>query len=507
LLIKELNNTYSIIETDDIEIKHYLIDILSVYLPGYKFMPSVKAGLSDGKKKFFRITPQGDLLIPSGLSELIQNKLDEKDYNYEVQKLPQEHNYHLTPQEADEFIKSCNLPFEPYWYQKEAFIDAINNKRKVMLMATSSGKSLVISLVLEYLRLKGLKTVLIVPNINLLEQFSSDILSYNLTELHKHVHLVGGENKIKHFDNNITITTWQSLNKMMELWKDIDCILIDETHGAKADVVAGIITAATETEYKLGFTGTLPELYIDKLTLLGSIGSHKEYITAKELVDNGLGTPIKVYALFLNYNQDEVKYVRKLKTYQKEVKYIEEHDRRNKFLSNFVQKIAKKHGNSLLLYNHNKHGEDLFFRITGVKLTNKLKNDYVKQAELGVFYVSGAVKGSVREKIRNLLENIDNAIVIANFSILSTGVNIKNLHTMIFASSSKSDVRIRQSLGRGLRKHDSKELFRVYDIVDDLTYFTKTGNAYPNYMIKHWEARNDTYQNNFFDVEEVEYNI
>ena len=228
MLIKEINNTYSIIETDDIEIKHFLIDILSVYLPGYKFMPSVKAGLSDGKKKFFRITPQGSLLIPSGLYGLIQNKLDEKEYNYEVQRLQQEHNYHLTTEEADEFIKSCNLPFEPYWYQKEAFIDAINDKRKVMLLATSSGKSLIISLVLEYLRLKGLRTVLIVPNINLLEQFSSDILSYNLTELHKHVHLVGGENKIKHFDNNITITTWASCNKMMELWKDIDCIIADE---------------------------------------------------------------------------------------------------------------------------------------------------------------------------------------------------------------------------------------------------------------------------------------
>jgi len=282
---------------------------------------------------------------------------------------------------------------------------------------------------------------------------------------------------------------------------------VSNCHGVKADVLAGIVTSATETEYKLGFTGTLPELYIDKLTLLGSLGAHKEYITAKELVDNGLGTPVKVFAIFLNYNQEEIKYVKKLKTYQKEVKYLEEHDRRSKFLSNFVQKIAKKYGNSLLLYNHNKHGEDLFFRVTGVKLTNKLKNDYVKQAQLGVFYVSGAVKGSVREKIRNLLEDINNAIVIANFSILSTGTNIKNLHTMIFASSSKSDVRIRQSLGRGLRKHDSKDLFRVYDIVDDMTYFTKSGNAYPNYMMKHWESRNEIYQNNYFDIEEIEFSI
>jgi len=194
-------------------------------------------------------------------------------------------------------------------------------------------------------------------------------------------------------------------------------------------------------------------------------------------------------------------------TYEQEVRFIVQHQKRNTFLSNFSKKISNKFGNTLILFNQTKHGTSIWENITGEKLSNKLKNDYLKQSDYNVFFINGEVKGSVREEIRKIIETKDKCIIVANFAVLSTGVNIPNLHVMILAASSKSEVRIRQSLGRGIRKHSSKDKFRVFDIVDDLTYYTKSGNPYENYMLKHWESRNNTYQDQYFDIREIEFTI
>lgn len=511
MIIKHINCSHSLLVSDDIEVKHYIINILSIFLPGYKFMPSVRAGLSDGKKKFYKITPEGNLLIPHGLSNLIKNKLIEKKYEFTEESLYElNDNYSkyssisITKEEADDFINSLNLPFEPYDFQKKAFIDAINTKRLVLQLATGAGKSIIISMVMEYMRRIGLRVCLIVPNINLLEQFKTDIISYNLNELAKEIHLIGGDNIVKHLDSQMTITTRQSLTNLMHLWEDIDCIIADECHQAKANDLSKIITYAKDTPFKLGFTGTLPELYIDKITLIGCIGEHIEYIAAKELIERGLGTPITIYGMFLKYSHEEAKEVKKLKTYQKEVKYLEEHEKRNKFVTNLTRKIADKHGNTILIFQHTKHGEKLYNNLTGIKLTPKMKNNYEEQAKCGVFFINGEVKGENRERIRKILEVFNNAIIVANTAVLSTGVNIPKLHNMVFSASSKSEVRVRQSLGRGIRTHDTKALFRVYDIVDDLTYITRNGNAYNNYMLNHWETRNEIYQQQYFNIEEIE---
>lgn len=552
MVIEEINYSYTVFKTDDIDIKYYIMDLLSVFIPGYKFMPKVKAGLSDGKRKFYKITTNGNLLVPSGLVSMLIAKLDKRQYEYQYNPLPKKFSTEISYEKAKEYISNLNLPFEPHDYQLEAFVNSLKYQKLVSVMATGSGKSLTIALLLEYFRQLDIKTVLVVPNINLLEQFKSDIEDYNLVHLDNEVHLIGGDYKIKHFDNKITICTWQSLANSMNVYEDVDALIIDECHSVKGDVLNEIIKNSSETSIKLGFSGTLPEFMVDKMTLLGTIGRHKEFITAKELINRGLGTPIVVNAVFLNYNNEDIKKEVKKMKYSQEIKYLEELEVRNKFIVKTTKKVSKKYGNTLLLFSHTKHGETLWEMITGTKITRKLKNDYKAQSKLGVFFINGEVKGKTREEIRNLLEkpvlNIKfddenirlyedervfdtdilakelkigdvinnkkvteisrvNQIICANYQVLGTGVNIKNLHCMVMASTSKSEIRVRQTLGRGIRTHENKEIFRVFDIVDDLTYYTRNGNPYPNYMLKHWESRLDIYQKQYFEVKEIEYNL
>jgi superfamily II DNA or RNA helicase len=102
--------------------------------------------------------------------------------------------------------------------------------------------------------------------------------------------------------------------------------------------------------------------------------------------------------------------------------------------------------------------------------------------------VYGKTDVDVREDIRKIVETEKDAIIVASFGVFSTGVNLRNLHNIIFASPSKSRVRNLQSIGRGLRKSDTKSNAVLYDIADDLRW-----KKHNNYTIKHFLSRIQIY--------------
>ena len=87
-----------------------------------------------------------------------------------------------------------------------------------------------------------------------------------------------------------------------------------------------------------------------------------------------------------------------------------------------------------------------------------------------VFFVHGGVNADERELVREITEKENNAIIVASYGTFSTGINIKNLHNVIFGSPSKSRIRNLQSIGRVLRKSAQKNKANLYDISDDCTY-------------------------------------
>src|SRR6056300_823027 len=168
--------------------------------------------------------------------------------------------------------------------------------------------------------------------------------------------------------------------------------------------------------------------------------------------------------------------------YQEEMDFIVQSDKRNKYIRNLA---AGLQGNSLVLFQYvEKHGKDLY------------ENIKQKATDKQVFYVYGGVETDEREKIREITEKSDNAIIVASYGTFSTGINIRNLHNIVFASPSKSRIRNLQSIGRGLRLKDDNSTATLYDISDNMTY-----NGIPNYTLRHFEERLNIYKEEKFNYE------
>lgn len=360
------------------------------------------------------------------------------------------------------------------------------------LIHHNSGKSCIIALLADFFRVHNKRVLLLVPNINLLTQFKADIDSYNLKELSENTEILGAGNKTD-FKSSVLISTWQSMIQYKdELNKSIkyDVIINDEVHKNAGEVSSEIATSLLDTKYRFGFTGTLPEDPILLYRLIGLFGESTKYISSRELIERGLGTPIIIKSVIIDYSPEFKESVRSCKNWLEQLKFIKENEKRNNFICNLGTSLMKKNENSLILFSHTQHGKDLYLEIMSklfpdLKVENKDitgKNSFDFQKNYHVYFINGEDDAKVREKTRLILENDSGAILVSNYSILSTGVNIKNLHNMIFASPLKAYTTVTQSIGRGIRKHDSKSKFTVFDLVDNLGIKKYAGTFYKQYQ-------------------------
>lgn len=284
----------------------------------------------------------------------------------------------------------------------------------------------------------------------------------------------------KDHSHNIFISTWQSIFKQPKEWFDqFDVVIGDEAHQFKAKSLTTILTNMENCGYRFGFTGTLDGTQTHKLVLEGLFGPVKKVTTTKTLMDDGQLSEFRIKALILKHNKERCKEISKLK-YQEEMDYLVKSPSRNKFITNLAVSLD---GNTLLLFQYvDKHGKILY---------NNIRD--IVDDDREVFYVSGETKADEREDIRSMVETQNNSIIVASFGTFSTGINIKNLHNVIFASPSKSKIRTLQSIGRGLRLGDNKEYATLYDIADDLTHGKKQ-----NYTLTHFIERMKMYNEEKF---------
>ena len=286
----------------------------------------------------------------------------------------------------------------------------------------------------------------------------------------------------------LTISTWQSL--VDEKRTNFDFIICDECHRFASDVTSDIIKRCTDTPIRLGFTGTLPENPVDKMMLLGLFGEPKTIITSKELIERGLGCPVSIKSIILNYNNVSKAEFRECTDYQKQLQYIIEHQRRNEIIVRLCTGLSSKNQNSLVLFQRTNHGKQLFIDIMKklypeVNVENKDivgKKSLEFQKQYNVFFLNGEQDSKTREEVRHILEDVPNAILVSNYALLSTGVSIKALKNLILASPMKAFTTVSQSLGRLMRLHkDKKEAF-VYDIVDNFSYKKPSGIFWKQYQ-------------------------
>lgn len=450
MIIKKLNETFSFIS----ELTREQIQALTVRKENIQYNYLAQMNNYYAYEYFYKKIDSG-FIVPNGVLELLGL----------IQK-PE-----ITQSERDaltnEILEISSI--KPRDYQLNAIIDAIFYKRLFIRAATGAGKSLIIGLIAKLLIKRELKGILVVPNVSLTNQFKSDLDSYNLNI---EFNVIGGNNKIKDLSKPLTISTWQSLknvSNLNEVLKNIGFIIVDEAHGAKADVIFNIVNKCINTEYKIGLTGTIPEGAVNVMRLQSVFGNLQNYITPRGLIERGLATEAKVKMVYLDYG------TRINGDYSSQLKFIKEYEPRNTLIAKIADSVSVK-GNTLVLFQHTLHGLDLFYKILvqrNLQFDDKTYKNLLFQYDSKIFFINGSIEGSQREAIRKLLEETDNAILVANYATTSTGVNIKKLNNLILASPLKSYVTITQSLGRLLRTHESKDIVNIFDIVDGTTIFKK----------------------------------
>lgn len=473
LIISKVNEVHMRIESEAV-IRQELHDFFSFAVPNAKFSPAFKNRMWDGKIYLFN-TMTKELYL--GLLPYVEHFAAEREYQIEyVGDVLSQESFSL--KEANEFIDCLKLKMTPRDYQIDSFTHCVRNNRSIIVSPTASGKSFIIYLLTEYY--SG-KTLLIVPTTSLVHQMRSDFIEYGMHPDDIHI-IMGGEEKTT--DRPIVISTWQSIYKMQKKYfEDFDVVIGDEVHLFKAKSLTSIMTKLVDCKYRFGFTGTLDGTEINKLVLSGLFGKPKQFVKTKELIDQDYLSKFKIKCLVLKHTEEEKKIVSKMK-YQDEMDYIVRHQKRNNFIKNLTLSL---NGNTLLLFQYvEKHGKVLY------DIISKAVDDNRK-----VFFVYGGTDAETREQIRAITEEEHNAIIIASFGTFSTGISIRNLHNIIFASPSKSIIRVLQSIGRGLRKGSNKDKSTLFDISDDLRHKAKV-----NYTLNHFAERVKIYNS-----EEFQYKI
>jgi superfamily II DNA or RNA helicase len=252
----------------------------------------------------------------------------------------------------------------------------------------------------------------------------------------------------------------------------------DEAHTFKAKSLTGIMHKMVNTPYRIGTTGTLDGTKTHRLVLEGLFGSVYKVTSTKQLMDNDQLAELRIFGLVLQY-PDDVKKACKDNKYPDEMDFLCGYEPRNKFIRNLA---LKQTGNSLVLFQYvEKHGQILFDMIKA------------KAGDRKVFFVFGGTETADREDIRRITELENDAIIVASYGTFSTGINIRSLKNIIFASPSKSRIRVLQSIGRQLRKSEKKDTAKLYDISDDLRWKSRK-----NHTLKHFVERIKIYSEEGF---------
>jgi len=479
MLISKKNEVY--IKLNDVEpsTAAELNDFFTFEVPGFKYMPTYRNKMWDGKIRLYNIVT-GEVYM--GLLPYIEEYLKNNGEYYELEKgLRSERS--VARSVVQGFLRGLRPTLNGRRikirdYQIDAISHAIATNRSLLISPTASGKSLVIYCLVRYYQMMELKTLILVPTTSLVEQMYKDFEDYGWSSgTYCQKIYQGHDRKVV---KDVVISTWQSLHRMPRpYFRQFGAVFGDEAHLFKAKSLTGIMTKLDHCKYRFGLTGTLDGTQTHRLVLEGLFGKAKYVVTTKELIDNKTLSDLQINCIVLNYPDEDRQIVKEF-DYGEELEYIVTKVERNIFLSNLVGHCT---GNTLCLFQFvEKHGKPLYSIIEE------------KYKDRKVFFVYGGVDTDTREQIREIVENETNSIIVASYGTFSTGINIRNIDNIVFSSPSKSKIRVLQSLGRGLRLGDKSRSLKVFDISDDLSIDSKL-----NFTMRHFRERINIYDEQGFN--------
>jgi superfamily II DNA or RNA helicase len=492
LVVSEDKKFLRIAEAEELELEQLQFS-LKKRIRGWFFNPLVKKKIWDGYVYFCK-----NNFIPIGLwSEVV--RLGET-YNFPVVIEGLERIIDVTFDEPDfrEWVEeffSDHPKYKPRDYQVDSAVAILKHRLCTSEIATSAGKTLITFLVYGYLKARGKmrKMLTIVPNTTLVMQMKDDWEEYNNDKLDMKIRQVYGGAKDNDPSADVVVGTFQSLTKKtLDYFKGIDVVFVDEAHQTKTTSIKNIIGKCKDSDYRFGLSGTVQEdASADFTTIVALLGPMVKSIPPKFLFKEGYATPVRFKMMVLQYQNDELKEklydVRRGKQMEGsqilalEKNVVVQHKGRFKFLMNLLNKTSK---NTLVLFSNVK---DQY----GKKMYDWLRENTDKVA----FYVDGSVSKEHRDFYKKQMEEGENRVLIASFTTFSTGISIKNIHNIVFAESYKSEIIVKQSIGRGMRQLEGKDSFTIIDIVDDLSY-----HNHSNYLYKHAKARLEFYKQYSADI-------
>lgn len=510
VIISKLNEVFIRVDTNGFYPEFYerLHANFTFEVPNAKHQPKVRAGLWDGKKSLFNRQKKTTYLgLLNDVVEFSEECGFEVDLDVSVD-FPEA----VSREDVEDFVRSLDvhndkheaIPAHPH--QIDAIHHALDSSRCLLRAPTASGKSYIIYALTRRYLLQGSRVLVVVPRKSLVEQFYKDFQDYSWANGWDSEgncqRLYSGFDKT--FTKNVLFTTWQSIKDNPAEWfTQFNVIFGDEAHEFAATKLVGIMEKTTTISVKIGTTGSLDGKKVNELTLFGLFGPLFVVATTKGLQDEGRLSASEITQVTFRYpapechwlatknvkvvwdeKKGQFKEVKVPATYQEEIDFLLNHPTRNRLLAEMA---LNTEGNTLLLFNIIEHGR---------LLESSIRE---KAGKKPVYFIDGSVAVNDRESVRMALRELSGAIIVASYGTTSTGINIPSIEDIIFAHPTKSTIRVLQSLGRGLRLNEGKDVCRLWDVVDDASWKRRK-----NYTLEHGMERYSIYAAEELPVRVVE---
>ena len=439
----------------DLPVKRAMIKTVEFFLPSARYSPAYRLGRWSGCTSFMTM---GGRTYLNCLDKLLP-VLQEHGYEFEIDDQRAYHKFDFEPVEEDYLSdimwphghRFAGQPLSLRDYQVDAINTCLQNLTGVNVLPTSGGKTIITATLSKIVEQYG-RTIVIVPNKNLVQQTEEDYRNLGLD-----VGVLFGDRK--EYDATHTICTWQSLNvldkkhkdcldadQMSVFLKNLTAVIVDECHMVKdTNVLHKLMTTVFKNvPIRWGLTGTIPEEDYKQMGLFTAIGPQIGTLTAKELQDKGVLAQCHVTVW---HTQETQVY----KNYQEELKYLVTNDQRLAWLAQQIEQLGEQ-GNTLVLVDRIE---------TGQKLYNQISNSV---------FISGEMKSKDRREHYKEINFSDNKIMIATYGTTSTGISINRIFNLVLVEAGKSFVRTIQSIGRGLRMADDKDSVSIYDVCSRMKF-------------------------------------
>jgi superfamily II DNA or RNA helicase len=447
------------VEGLDLNVRRKLQNEFSFMLPYAFHVPAFKLGRWDGKVNFFSVGGATylnllDRILPIVMDAGYEIEIDDRRKDYGTFKFPEITDTHFSEKLWPENHPIAGEPVVLRDYQVEIINQFCQNPQCLQEISTGAGKTLITAGLSNIVEAYG-RSIVIVPNKDLVLQTEADYVNLGLD-----VGVYFGDRK--DFGKTHTICTWQSLNVIEKNFKngksdmsledfaeDVICVIVDEVHQAKGDVLKKLLTGAFKNiPIRWGLTGTIPKADHEIMTLNTSLGTVVNQLSAKVLQDRGVLASCHVNVMQL---QETAIY----DNYASELTFLTTDSKRLDYMANLVSDLAKD-GNTLILVDRIKAGEGLLER---------LPEDTV--------FIRGAMKSTERKEEYDAVSSADGKIIVATYGVAAVGINIPRIFNLVMIEPGKSFVRVIQSIGRGIRKAKDKDSVNIWDITSSAKFSKK----------------------------------